>query len=103
MPLKKVQSASRNYLKGYLGIKIGEDLKVFDDLLQRIPYVYDVPLKIVVDSIEFLEGIGFSKQQIKTGFPIVFYCTRLSWKISCQGWRMPWATTGQRGRTLSAC
>jgi len=69
----KLNSASREYLMEYFGIKNAEDVKELDTTFSRIPHSKDVPLRIVVDSVIFLEGLDFTKQQIREGFPIVFY------------------------------
>lgn len=74
LPFKsKARSVPRLYLLQYLGIKEREDVREFDKVFRRIPSAKDVPLKIIIDSLQYLESLGFSKDQIKNGFHIAFY------------------------------
>lgn len=68
-------SASRVYLMEYFGIRENDKAKFpeFKKIFDRIPHAKDVPLRIVVESVMYLESLGISKQQIEKGFPIVFY------------------------------
>jgi len=71
----RVMSASRVYLMEYFGIKEEDKEKVneFNKFFSRIPHAKDVPLRIVVESVMYLESLGLSKHQIEKGFPVVFY------------------------------
>ena len=74
LPFKtKARWVSRSYLLQYLGIKDREDIREFDKVFRRIPSAKDVPLKIIIDSLNYLESLGFSKCQLKNGFHIAFY------------------------------
>ena len=74
LPFKsKARSVPRMYLLQYLGIKEKEDVREFDKVFKRIPSGKDVPLKIIIDSLQYLESLGFSKDQIRNGFHIAFY------------------------------
>jgi len=68
-------SASRIYLMEYFGIQEQDKERVtnFNKFFSRIPHAKDVPLRIVVESVMYLESLGLSKQQIEKGFPVVFY------------------------------
>ena len=69
-------SAARTFLIQYFGYnsKIDrEKIKAFDKIFKRVPNAKDVPLKIVVESVQYLEDMKFSFEQIEKGFPIVFY------------------------------
>jgi hypothetical protein len=71
----KTNSASRAFLMNYFGVLKDnkEGIKKFDDMFLRIPYAKDVPLRLVVGSLMYLESLGFSKQQIEKGYPIMCY------------------------------
>jgi len=72
--LTKITSASRAYLLDYFGLKKNiEEIKKFDDMFLRMPYAKDVPLRLLVGSLMYLESLGFSKEQIKKGYPIMCY------------------------------
>ena len=70
---KKTGSISRLFLLQYLDIREREEVKEFDNMFKRIPNAKDVPLKVIIDSLELLEGLNFSKEQIRKGFHIAFY------------------------------
>jgi len=75
-PVKtRVMSASRIYLMEYFGIQEQDKdaTNEFNKLFSRIPHSKDVPLRIVVESVMYLESLGLSKEQIEKGFPVVFY------------------------------
>eukprot|EP00092_Neocalanus_flemingeri_P015644 GFUD01016933.1.p1 GENE.GFUD01016933.1~~GFUD01016933.1.p1 ORF type:complete len:656 (-),score=255.71 GFUD01016933.1:58-2025(-) len=69
-------STSRLFLVDYFAYNTLE-VKKFNKMFTRIPHGKDVPLRIVVDSVMFLESLDFSKQQIERGFPIVFYSKKI--------------------------
>ena len=74
LPFKsRARCVSRLYLLQYLGIQEREDVREFDKVFRRIPSAKDVPLKIIIDSLNYLESLGFSKYQIKNGFHVAFY------------------------------
>jgi len=73
-PLKNnSSSSSRYYMMDYFGIRDKEDIKRFKLQFSKIPYAKDVPLRVVVDTLEYLHKLGFSKEQIRKGFPVLFY------------------------------
>ena len=69
----KARALPRQYLLQYLEIKEKEDVREFDKVFKRIPSAKDVPLKIIIDSLQYLETLGFRKDQIKEAFHIAFY------------------------------
>jgi len=70
----KLTSACRAYLLDYFGIgKNKEEMGQFDDMFLRVPYAKDVPLRLLVGSLMYLESLGFSKEQIEKGYPIMCY------------------------------
>ena len=68
-------SSSRMFLIQYLGYQKTdkEKIKEFDKIFNRVPHAKDVPLKIVVETLELLESLNFTRKQIEKGFPILFY------------------------------
>ena len=77
LPYRSIScSAGRSFLFKYFDYKQHVDkekIKEFDRIFRRIPHAKDVPLKIIVESIYFLESLNFSKEQIELGYPVVFY------------------------------
>lgn len=67
-------SASMFYLIRYFDLNSHpENLKKFNAEFKKVPHAKDVPLRIVVDSLLYLEGLNFTKEQIEQGFPVLFY------------------------------
>lgn len=66
-------SAARTFLVQYFGYDTRDQKKAFDKLFKKVPHAKDVPLKIVIESVQYLEDMNFSFEQIEKGFPIVFY------------------------------
>ena len=67
-------SASMFYLIRYFDLNSHpENLKKFNAEFKKVPHAKDVPLRIVVDSLLYLEGLNFSKEQLEQGFPVLFY------------------------------
>lgn len=69
-------SSSRALLLQYLGYKeAGErdKIKDFDKTFVRIPYAKEVPLTTIVESLSYIESLGFTFSQIEKGFPVLFY------------------------------
>ena len=57
----------------YLDAILFLEIYIFDKLFKKVPHAKDVPLKIVIESVQYLEDMNFSFEQIEKGFPIVFY------------------------------
>ena len=70
---KATTSAARTFLVQYFGYETKDQMKEFDKIFKKVPHAKDVPLKIVIESIQYLEEMNFSFEQIEKGFPIVFY------------------------------
>ena len=70
-------SGSVLFLMDYFGYKTINADKNFRKTLIRIPHYKDVPLKIVSETVNYLEKEGFSKEQIEMGFPVVFYTAEI--------------------------
>ena len=70
---KATSSASRTFLVQYFGYDTKDQKRDFDKIFKKVPHAKDVPLKIVVESVQYLEDMNFSFEQIEKGFPIVFY------------------------------
>ena len=70
---RTTSSASHSFLVQYFGYDTKDQKREFNKLFQKVPHAKDVPLKIVVESVQYLEDMNFSFEQIEKGFPIVFY------------------------------
>ena len=66
-------SAARTFLVQYFDYTTKNQKREFDKIFKKVPHAKDVPLKIVVESVQYLENRNFSFEQIEKGFPIVFY------------------------------
>ena len=66
-------SICRLFLLQYLDITEKEQVKEFNKIFRRIPNSKDVPLKVVIDSLQLLESLNFSQAQIRKGFHIALY------------------------------
>ena len=66
-------SICRLFLLQYLDITEREQVKEFNKIFRRFPNSRDVPLKVVIDSLQLLESLNFSQAQIKKGFHIALY------------------------------
>jgi len=69
-------SSARLFLLQYFGYHKKTDrekIKEFDKTFGRVPHAKDVPLKIVVETLEMLENLNFTHTQLEKGFPILFY------------------------------